>query len=196
MSVKFRKSLQALTIALPLAFVGGQLPAAAASSDISPPAPSAPAAPSAQAAPSNQADPSARAASTAPASPAAPEAPAAPAAAAPSAQAAPTAQEAPAPAPDTKPVDPQSQIVHSGSPEHPELGIPALDLKEDIREACAGDPILPFRIGTATTLGELLVKLHLMDTLSQVCAVVSTVGMAIEKLTGPGGLLDLDELLH
>jgi predicted lipid-binding transport protein (Tim44 family) len=175
MSVKFRKLLQALTIVLPLAFVGGQMPATAASTDAPPTAPSAPAAPSAAAAPAT------------PANPAAP---------APSAQATPTVQEAPAPAPDTKPVDPQSQIVHSGSPEHPELGIPALDLKEDIREACAGDPILPFRIGTATTLRELLVKLHVMDTLTQVCAVENTVGQAIEKLTGPDGLLDLDQLLR
>jgi hypothetical protein len=175
MSVKFRKSLQALTITLPLAFVGGQMPAMATSTDAPPAAPTAPAAPSAAAAPTTQADPTAQA---------------------PGGEAAPNAQGGPAPAPDNKSVDPQSQIVHSGSPEHPELGIPALDLKEDIREACAGDPILPFRIGTATTLRELLVKLHLMDDVTEVCAVVSTVGLAIEKLTGPGGLLDLDELLH
>ena len=61
---------------------------------------------------------------------------------------------------------------------------------------CAGDPILPFHIGTATTLRELLIKLHLMDAVTQVCAVEGTVGLAIEKLTGPDGLLDLDQLLR
>jgi hypothetical protein len=106
------------------------------------------------------------------------------------------AEPAPVQTPDTKAVDPQSQIVRSGSPEHPDLGIPALDLKEDIKEACDGAPILPFHIGTATTLKELLVKLHLMDALTQVCAVENTVGQAVEKLTGPGGLLDLDALLR
>jgi hypothetical protein len=162
MSVKFRKSLQALTVVLPLAFVGGQMPAMAATispiahqvvtSDV-PPAPPAPTAPT-------QPAPAENSAST-------PQA-----------------------------VDPQSQVTQTGSANNPGMTIPAMDLKEDIAQVCAGAPILPFKIGSAATLKDLLVKLHLMDGLSEVCATTNTIGAGIEKMTGPGGSLDLDALLH
>ena len=158
MSVRIRKSWQALIIALPLAFVGGQMPAMAASADAPPAAPPAPAAQATPGTPDNG---------------------------------------QPAASSSAKPVDPQAQVVQgSGTPNSPTLGVPALDLKEDIAEVCAGAPILPFQIGSASNLKDLLVKLHLMDALTEVCAVEDTLGKLIEKQTGPNGLLDLDALLH
>lgn|GEM_PF-4162977 len=164
MSVRIRKSLQVVAIAVPLAFVTGQMPALAAT-----PAPAAGqiVAP-ADAPPVNP--------------PAAPQTNAAPVANAPQTNPAPVANA------------PQVQNL-GGTPNSPTLGVPALDLKEDIAEICAGDPVLPFKIGNATTLKDLLVKLHLMDALTQVCAVEAQIAATIQKLTGPGGLIDLDALL-
>jgi len=165
MSVEFRKSLPALTVMLPLAFVGGQMPAMAATT------------------------PTAHSAVTSDAPPA-PTAPNQPAPAAPTAAATPAGSSAP------QAVDPQSPVNPSGSADNPGTTIPALDLKEDIAQVCAGTPVLPFRIGTVTNLKDLLVKLHLMDAVSEVCATTNTITAGFEKMTGPGGSLDLDALLH
>jgi hypothetical protein len=162
MSVRIRKSLQGLALALPLAVVTGQLPAMAA-----------------PAAPVNQS----RTADAPPVSN--PPAPAtAPAA---------TSTPAVAGAPKVEPASVPNLPGQSTGTTEP--GVSALDIKEDVAEICAGAPILPIKIGGATTLKELLQELNLFDVLTKACVAEGELAASIEKFTGPGGALDLAALL-
>lgn len=190
MSVNIRKALQGLALALPLVVVTGQMPAMAAPAAAVTPLTSC----SNHVVTTAEIDSCLKQAvamyrtptsktlrADAPPLPTAPDAGNVPAPTAPNAGAAPQA-ESQNPAGATKQAKPD---------------IDALDLKEDIAQICFGNAVkLPFKIGDATTLRELLIELKLTDVLTEVCGLEALLAAELEKLLGPDGLLDLGKLLH
>jgi 3-oxoacyl-ACP reductase-like protein len=149
MSVRFRNSLQAAAIVLPLVAVTGQMPAAMAAS--------APTTHSITAPADTPAPPVVNPPVTAPAAPAAAE----------------------------NSVDPQSKNKDTSG-----NTISALNLKEDLAEICAAEPVkLPFTIFGTNDLNALLDKLKLTLVLGAACGAVDELGKTITQLTAADGPL-------